>query len=69
MLERAWSLSKSTPEEKLEEKEQAQKQKAPRKEVDTGQVWSCPICGKNHRLVHVETETAVKHALRKQRSQ
>ncbi|PVX27688.1 MAG: hypothetical protein CW716_01020 [Candidatus Bathyarchaeum sp.] len=69
VLERAWSLSKSTPAEKLEEKEQTSKPKVPKKEVDTGQVWSCPICGKSHRLVHVETETAVRHALRKQSSQ
>ena len=70
VLERAWSLSKSTPEEKLEEKkEKMLKPKAPKKEVDTGQVWSCPICGKSHRLVHVETEKTVKHALRKPNSQ
>ena len=69
VLERAWSLSRSTPEAKLKEKQQSQKPKAPKKEVDTGQVWACPICGKNHRLVHVETGTAVRHALRKQRSQ
>lgn len=69
VLERAWSLSKSTPEEKLEEKKEKLKPKAPKKEVDTGQVWSCPICGKSHRLVHVETEKTVKHALRKARSQ
>ena len=69
VLERAWSLSKSTPEDALKEKGQAPKQKALRKEVDTGQVWSCPICGKSHRLVHVETENKVKHALRKPSSQ
>jgi hypothetical protein len=69
VLERAWSLSKSTPEEKLEEKEQRiQKTKATKKEVDTGDVWLCPICGKKHRLVHVETEKTVKHALRKTHS-
>ncbi|TSA55713.1 hypothetical protein D4R42_05110 [bacterium] len=68
VLERAWSLSKSTPEEKLEEEEERLlKTKATKKEVDTGQVWSCPICGKKHRLVHVETEKTVKHALRKPR--
>jgi rubrerythrin len=67
VLERAWGLSKSAPEEKLKEKEERQllKKKTPKKEVDTGQVWSCPICGKKHRLVHVETEKTVKHALRK----
>jgi len=69
VLERAWSLSKSSPEEVLQEKGQAPKQKAPRKEIDTGQLWSCPICGKSHRLVHVETENTVKHALRKPSSQ
>lgn len=70
VLERAWSLSKSTPEEKLEEQEERLlKTKATKKEVDTGQVWSCPICGKKHRLVHLETEKSVKHALRKPHSQ
>jgi len=66
LLERAWGLSQSNPEEKLKEKEEKQlKKKATKKEVDTGQVWACPICGKKHRLVHVETEKTVKHALRK----
>jgi rubrerythrin len=70
VLERAWGLSESTPEEKLEEEEERLLQtKATKKEVDTGEVWSCPICGKKHRLVHVETEKTVKHALRKPRSQ
>ena len=70
VLERAWGLSEVSPEEKLKEKEQKkQKKKAPKKEVDTGQDWSCPICGKKHRLIHVETETAVKHVLREPRSQ
>ena len=68
VLERAWSLSKFTPEEKLEAKTKLLKPKAVKKEVDTGQVWSCPICGKSHRLVHVETEKTVKHALRKPHS-
>jgi len=70
ILERAWPLSKSTPKEKLEEEEERLlKTKATKKEVDTGEVWSCPICGKKHRLVHVETEKTVKHALRKPRLQ
>jgi hypothetical protein len=68
VLERAWGLSESAPEEKLKEKEQASlKVKASKKEVDTGQVLSCPICGKKHRLVHVETEKTVKHVLRNPR--
>jgi len=70
VLERAWPLSQSNPEETLKEQleekqEKLQKKKAAKKEVDTGQVWSCPICGKTHRLVHVETEKTVKHKLRK----
>ena len=70
VLERAWGLSKSPPEEKLKEKEEKLlKKKTKKKEVDTGQLWSCPICGKKHRLVHVETEKTVKHALRKPHSQ
>jgi hypothetical protein len=70
VLERAWGLSESSPEEKLKEKEQtAQKPKAHKKEVDTGQDWSCPICGKKHRLIHVETEKTVRHVLRKPSSQ
>jgi len=70
VLERAWGLSEVSPEEKMKEKEQTQqKKKAPKKEVDTGQNWSCPICGKKHRLIHVETETTVKHVLREPHSQ
>jgi hypothetical protein len=71
VLERAWGLSQSNPEEKLAEKkeEKLQKKKTPKKEVDTGQVWSCPICGKKHRLVHVETEKTVKHVLREPHSE
>ena len=70
VLERAWGLSESSPEDKLKEKEQTPpKTKATKKEVDTGEVWSCPICNKKHRLVHMETEKTVKHALRKPHSQ
>ncbi len=69
MLERAWPVSKISPEEKAKEiEERVKKPKATKKEVDTGQVWSCPICGKKHRLIHVETEKTIKHKLRKPRS-
>lgn len=69
VLERAWGLSDSTPEEKLKEKMLAKKtKKSVRKQVDTGQDWSCPICGKKHRLIHVETEKSVRHVMRKQLS-
>ena len=70
VLQRAWGLSDSSPEQKLKEKEQAKHdKKVAKKEVDTGQDLSCPICGKKHRLMHVETKTAVKHLLRKPPSQ
>ena len=26
-----------------------------RDEIDTGDVWACPICGKTYRLIHTET--------------
>ncbi len=68
ILERAWSLSKISAEEKLKEKKRVEKPKATKKEVDTGQVLSCPICGKKHRLIHIETEKTIKHGLRKPRS-
>jgi hypothetical protein len=64
VLERAWGLSEFSPEEKLKEKEQAKQKKAHKKELDTGQNWSCPICGKKQRIIHVETEKSVKHVLR-----
>jgi len=67
LLERAWTLSTITPEEKLKAMEEVRtvKTRIIRKEIDTGQVWSCPICGKQHRLVHKETEKAVRHVLKK----
>ena len=69
VIERAWGLSDSTPEKKLAEKEQTrQKSEMEKREVDTGEVWSCPVCGKKHQMIHVETEKTVKHVLRKQSS-
>jgi hypothetical protein len=66
VLERSWGLSQYTPEEKLKERnEKLLFKKTTKKEVDTGNVWSCPICGKRHRLVHVETGKTIKHALRR----
>ncbi|MEM3641778.1 MAG: hypothetical protein QXH37_07660, partial [Candidatus Bathyarchaeia archaeon] len=67
LLERAWTISPITPEEKLKETEE-QKLEVPKKakEIDTAQVWACPVCGKKHRLIHIETEKTVRHALRKQ---
>jgi rubrerythrin len=67
LLERAWPLSASTPAEKLRaiEEPETLETKFLKKEIDTGQVWACPICGKQHRLVHVEKDRIIKHALRK----
>jgi len=67
LFERAWTISPVTPEEKLEtvEGKEEQRPKEAGGEIETGQVWTCPICGKQYRLVHVETEKAVKHALRR----
>ncbi len=68
VLERAWGLSESTPQEKLYQKEQAeQRKKASKKETDTGQDLTCSVCGKTHRLIHVETEKNIRHKLRKLR--
>jgi len=65
VLERAWGLSQSSPDEKLQEKLRTPiKKKKPKKEIDTGHELVCPICGKTHRLVHVETGNSVKHVLR-----
>lgn len=67
LLERAWTLSTVTPEEKLRviEEQEALKIRTSKREIDTGKIWACPICGKQHRLVHIETEKATRHALRK----
>ena len=67
LLERAWSLSRTTPEEKLkilQEQEQL-KPRARKKEITTGQTWACPICGDEFQLKHIEIETVTKHALKK----
>ena len=67
LLERAWTLSSTTPEERLktlQEQEQL-KPREQKKEIDTGQTWACPICGDGFRLKHIERETATKHVLKK----
>jgi hypothetical protein len=68
LLERAWRLSDTLPEEKLNELKQLHKKKQiSKKELDTGQVWSCPICNEKHHLLHIEKEKSIKHVLRKSR--
>jgi len=68
LLERAWKLSHTTPEEKLKtivEEQETLRLRQPKKEIDTGQVWKCPICGDEFRLKHIERETTTRHALKK----
>lgn len=66
ILERAWPISKFKPEEKMKErKELTEERRITKKEVDTGQIWSCPLCNRKHRLIHVERGETVKHQLRK----
>ncbi|MFQ6074248.1 MAG: hypothetical protein ACE5KC_03405, partial [Candidatus Bathyarchaeia archaeon] len=71
LLERAWSLSSLTPEEGLKEyEEQKQLRKLSKravKQIDTGHVWTCPICGLEFNFIHVETETKRRHKLKKRR--
>lgn len=68
LLERAWTLSTTTAEEKLEalRQHERQKPKTRKKEIDTGQALTCPVCGDKFRLKHIEKDIAVKHALGKQ---
>jgi len=68
LLERAWPLSTTSPEEKLEalEEQNRMKQEQRKKELDTGQTWTCPLCGDKFRLKHIEREATTKHALKKQ---
>jgi len=69
LLERAWTLSRVTPEERIRalEREQVQKQRVKVKEIDTGHVWTCPICGSGFQFLHVEREQARTHKLKKQK--
>ena len=67
LLERAWTLSDITPEEKITELQEQEKQKPQetKKEIDTGQIWKCPICGDELRMKHIEAERANKHSFKK----
>ncbi len=70
LLERAWTLSPMTPEEKLKtlQQQEEQKQKEKTKDIDTGQTVICPICGDKFRFRHVEKERALLHKLKKNES-
>jgi len=67
LLERAWTLSHTTPEEKLKtlQEQEENTPKETKKVIDSGQVWACPICGDEFRLKHIEGETIIRHALKK----
>jgi hypothetical protein len=67
LLERAWTLSPTTAEEKLKTLEEQERSKPieTKKEIDTGQTWTCPICGDEFRLKHIEKEAIIKHSLKK----
>jgi len=67
LLERAWTLSAVLPEEKIKTLQEQERLKAKerKKEIDTGQTWTCPVCGDEFRLKHIEGETSTKHALKK----
>jgi len=67
LLERAWTLSPTTPEKQLKTLQEQEKLKPTerKKEIDTGQTWKCPICGDEFKLKHIEKEKTTKHALKK----
>lgn len=70
LLERAWTLSPITPEEKLKTAQQQEKQKAKgqMKDIDTGQTITCLVCGDKFRFKHVEKEKSLLHKLKKAES-
>lgn len=67
LLERAWTLSDTTPEEKIItlQEEEMQKPREIKKEIDIGQIWKCPICGDEFRMKHIDTEGTNKHSFKK----
>lgn len=70
LLERAWSLSPVSAEEKLraiEETEMLEPRKR-RIEIDTGHVWVCPVCGLEFHFIHVDVDQTYRHKLKKRRS-
>jgi len=71
LLERAWTLTSTTPEEGLriheELKQLKMRSKEAVKQIDTGHVWKCSICGLEFNFIHVETETKRRHKLKKRR--
>lgn len=70
LLERAWSLSPVSPEEKLKAIEETEmlEPKKRRIEIDTGHVWACPVCGLEFHFIHVDVDQTHRHKLKKRRS-
>jgi hypothetical protein len=71
LLERAWTLSPITPEDGLAKHEEQKRLKMLTKEavkqIDTGHVLTCPICGLKFNFVHVEAKTKSRHKLKKRK--
>jgi len=69
LLELAWTLSPITPDEGLakhaEQKRLKKLSGKAAKQIDTGHVWTCPICGLEFSFIHVETEAKRRHRLKK----
>jgi hypothetical protein len=70
LLERAWTLSPITPEEKIKTLQQQEqwKTKEKIKDIDTGQTVTCPVCGDTFRFKHIQKETTLLHKLKKMES-
>ncbi|MEM2104659.1 MAG: hypothetical protein QW717_07220 [Candidatus Bathyarchaeia archaeon] len=68
LLEKAWTIAPTSPEEKIREIEERKPGKPGKAKrfIDTSHVLTCPVCGEKHRLIHVEIEERVKHSLKKQ---
>ena len=71
LLERAWTLSPITPEEKakeLEAKKLETSERTPEKkatEINTGHTLTCPLCDSEFHLIHVDTDKGHRHKLQK----
>lgn len=69
ILNRAWTLSPKTYDEKMRELEKSEKLEHSNKpiEMDTGHIWVCPICTLEFHLVHIGVGHKLRHKLRKRR--
>ncbi len=67
LLERAWTLSSTTPEEEIiaMQEQEMEKPQEKRKEIDIEQLWKCPVCDYKFRIKHIETQGINKHSFRR----